>query len=76
MDGCLCKAERALAGRGIRVDSRGRRETVTQGLCSETGLTKAMQPTADQRATLVHFMRTHPLQIMLALASGGSAPSR
>ena len=31
MDGCLCEAQRALAGRGVRVDSRRRRETVTQG---------------------------------------------
>ena len=42
MDGCLCEAQRALAGRGVRVDSRGRRETVAQGLCFASGLNQGL----------------------------------
>ena len=47
--------ERALAGSCIPVDSRGRRETVTQGLCSGSGPDQAMQLTATRFLISFHF---------------------
>jgi len=37
---------------------------------------KSLEPTAGRRVTSLFMTKTHPLQVTLALASGGSAPSR